>query len=241
MVTYNLSDEIQQHVKVAGKSIASVVVEEGVPCSVGLFHLKIRHLEDFVDYFLRKENTSYEDAISAYVCSKKEMAKGKMGAFEKLLREYDRLARDFNIIYNATERRFPLSKRRIMRAVVRSKDSRQFKTLKHLYEDQEEYAKRCDAMWQIAKEMAEMEKANLGFFAVLNGDIKLSVGPVITGPDEIYHDEKENVLNFCSGADDKNWVLSLIIDEQHPGTAALLTGFQLNKERLASMRRIYAK
>ena len=63
MVIVTLSAMVQEAIKRAGSDIKIVEVEEMSPSTVGLCHLKLRHFNHFIEYFLGNPETQEPEQL----------------------------------------------------------------------------------------------------------------------------------------------------------------------------------
>lgn len=228
MVIVELADAVKKAIAdKTGHNIDDVIVETEAPRSTGIFHLKLRHLDDFLDYFAIKNGIA-GDLLNGYADFKKLRPKQR-----KVLKGYYQLFLGLRERYThmADAYRGCIGKMRVFLG-AHKKRKEAFKKFQEFNKD-EEYKKDCDILNEIADRFIDMEEDYPWVIKRLNADILACIKLIIKGPRVIYHNlDEEDAFNFCSKEAGGTYVMSLRIRDEERGVASLRTGFQTKKKDL---------
>lgn len=220
MKKIRLSDVVQKALRKDGAEVSTVVVETAPKQTVGLFHLKLRHLNDFIRYFVEGYSRPAEDYIGEYVKLRQLDAEEK-----EVLKFYDLLHRNFNLIYAALEQH-PGCKDKVMGALCGTeKEGRTLEDLRKLH-DSPSYKTQWENIIMIFEEFCEMERTGKEPLGKIKKDIMDGIEVMLKFPSRVYLSEGKQDIIFCSEYKNKTFVLSLVTGRGNPGEANLITGLK---------------
>ncbi len=241
MLEVILSSPVAAAVKQTGRSFHKVFIETETPSSTGLFHIKIRHLDNFIEYYLRRRGNQEQEFWNSYY------SLHQLGSDQRvILEKYGKLILDFNETYEHIEAQYPGGKGRVMDFIGEAKSHKRaekFHRLMAVY-NEESYKNHCHIVRKIGDDIVQVENRNQNIFRILNDDISDCLKVIIQNPAAVYWNKLKKDFTFCSEEYDSCFVISLKIDEVQPDTAYLFTGFKASHDvlrRSPTMKRIYVR
>lgn len=207
--------------------------------STGIFHLKLQHLDDFLEYIL------YDKKSMPFV--KKEQMVDNYASLHQLsnveqevLREYFNLFSKIKEIRTNIERVCSVASKidYVVGTPDRKKRESKFTELSNLQEGKG-YKEQCLALKVLYEKFLKIEVDNLQLFGILNEDIFEHVNHIIRDPMEIYFNTERKDFTFCSPIYGGYYVLNLKIGRN--GEAYVSTGYKVRYNMLRNkpeMRRI---
>lgn len=236
-IEVTLKPEVVKALKQSGKPFEKVSIDTIVPSTIGLFHVKIRHLDDFLEYFLHQQKiTATPDSLVEDYAGLKHLD----DVNKQILQEYYSLFSLFKRLYENMKDNYSDCESK-MRSFVGSKTDKKFRKFLEL-NNTEDYKEECLAIKDMSGRLITMEEDNVLFFRMLNQDIISCLTTIITNPVEIYFHKKGKDFAFCSEEYGVCYVTTLKIGGAYPREAYLFTGFKTEHNTLRqdkNMRKIY--
>jgi hypothetical protein len=213
--------------KKTGHIFDKVIIETEAPCSTGIFHLKVRHLDDFLDYFAIS-NKLEGDMLEGYANLRSLRPDQK-----RILKEYYKSFEDIKEHYTRMVDKYQGCIIRL-RTFLGAKTRRQekFKKLKD-FSPEQSYKEDCDKMQDMEASFIQMEEDFPWVIKRLNSDILICIETIIKKPSKVYFNfEEGDEFTFCSKEDEYEYVLALKVRDEEERLASLRTGFQTELEEL---------